>query len=124
MFNMFSRTILLAFCAALAAPADLKQWMEQQRREHSMPLPDWRPVSNAKVQVTDVQRAKFPAIDVHTHIRNPLDRSEVKRIIGVMEAANLRTAVHVTGGSGERLRSVILALNAYPDRFITCATPD
>jgi uncharacterized protein len=91
------------------------------RKQHNLAIQGWRPVSNTVTQVTEVQRAKFAAIDVHTHLSRGHNPAEV---IKLMDAANLRTVVHVTGGFGDQLREVIGKLNAHPGRFIVCTTPD
>jgi peptidoglycan/xylan/chitin deacetylase (PgdA/CDA1 family) len=41
-----------------------------------------------------------------------------------MDAANIRTVVHVTAGFGEQLRQTMKTLSAYPGRFIVCTTTD
>ena len=114
------------FAAAHAQQSDpqFREWMERMRKEHDLRLTDWRPVSNAVTPVTDVLKAKYPAVDVHTHLSKAQDPAEVARVLKTMDAANVRTAVHVTGGFGEELRRTIASLSPHRDRFIVCTTPD
>ena len=112
--------------AALAQQNDPKfrQWMEQMRKEHQLPLHEWRPVSNAVTPATEVPRAKYPAIDIHTHVSRAQDPEQVARVVKLMDAANVRTVVHVTGGFGEQLTKTMASLGANRERFIVCTTPD
>jgi uncharacterized protein len=99
--------------------------MEQQRAQHTLAVQDWRPVSNAVVPVTRAPRSKFPSVDVHAHVSKATDAAEVGRVLKVMDAANVRTVVHLTGGFGQRLKDTIESLGRNgKDRFVSCTQID
>ena len=102
----------------------MAEWIERMKREHTLPLHEWRPVSNRVTAVTEVKRSKVPSVDIHAHLSRPSDPAEVAKAVKLMDAANVRTVVHLTGGFGEQLRGVMKAVSAYPGRFIVCTTPD
>ena len=112
-----------ATASAQEDPA-FRQWMDRMREEHRLPLPDWKPVSNAVTPKTDLARSKYPAIDIHSHLIKAQDPAEVAKVIKVMDAANVQTVVHLTGGFGEELRKTVHSLSAHPNRFIVCMTPE
>lgn len=109
----------------------------QARKKEPLDLSDYQPKSMLRVHETSVPRAKFPVIDVHTHLSFatkgengvPLTgdrrfRGEPKELLAVMDQCNLRTMVNLTGGYGDGLRETIKRLdNAYPGRFLTFTEP-
>jgi predicted TIM-barrel fold metal-dependent hydrolase len=93
-----------------------------------LPLAAFEPKSMLHVEATDVPRARFPVVDVHTHV-SPRRRSQRPavppgEIVRTMDAVNVRTMVNLTGGSGEDLAAAIAAFDrAFPDRFLTMTEP-
>src|SRR5512143_2679970 len=91
-------------------------------------LPDYRPRSMLVVPETQVLRAKFPVIDVHTHVymfpslpgkdlgANPvlIPREQVDQIVKWMDELNVRTLINSTGGYGENLKKAMADL---PGRY-------
>ncbi|HET8547669.1 MAG TPA: amidohydrolase family protein, partial [Bryobacteraceae bacterium] len=123
----FRNLAVLAACAACASAQNLKllEWTEKQRAKHTLAVQDWRPVSNAVVPVTRVPRSKFPSVDVHAHISRATDTAAIGRVLKVMDDANVRTVVHLTGGFGQRLKDTIESLRTHgKGRFITCTQID
>jgi hypothetical protein len=79
---------------------------------------------------TPVGRARFPAIDVHTHLAWGGGTPPVKLLapptdlLAVMDRRNVRAMVNVTGGYGEYLaQGVRLLQDAYPGRFYVFTEP-
>jgi predicted TIM-barrel fold metal-dependent hydrolase len=68
------------------------------------------------VGVTEIARAKFPAIDMHAHAyaKTP---AEVSRWVKLMDEVGLAKAVVLTGAVGEKFDSLIKLYGEYPDRF-------
>ena len=92
-----------------------------------MALKDFQPKSMLRVPEHKVARAKFPVIDVHTH----LSRSDGTRFLAtpqelleVMDRKNVRTMVNLTGGTGAGLVGAIKQFEtAAPGRFLTFTEP-
>lgn len=90
-------------------------------------LKDFQPKSMLRVPEHPVARAKFPVIDVHTH----LSRADGTRFLAtpqellpVMDRKNVRTMVNLTGGTGAGLASSIKQFEtAAPGRFVTFTEP-
>ena len=104
-------------------------------------LKDFEPRSMLHVNETRVERARFPVIDVHTHLtfaRSEFSRKEddvapkgevevliaAKDALAVMDRKNVRLMVNLTGGRGKGLEQSIAAFDAAaPGRFMTCVEP-
>ena len=93
----------------------------------ALPLPEFEPRSMLHVAETRVPRARFPVIDVHTHVsrrraqRPPLPPAE---LVKTMDAVNLRTMVNLTGGWGEDLVATVKEFDrAFPKRFVSMTEP-
>lgn len=122
---MRSFLMLAAAACALAQSAADSEWMNRMREQHRLDLSAWRPVSNRVTPVTPLTRARFPAIDVHTHLATPEDPAGVRRALAVMDAANIRYAVHLTGSFGGQLRRQMAAIRSVAaDRFVVCTQLD
>jgi predicted TIM-barrel fold metal-dependent hydrolase len=103
----------------------------------SLALKDFEPKSMLHVPETRVPRARFPVIDVHTHLSDTtmgdggVPRGEdvslwitAKDAIALMDRKNVRTMVNLTGGHGAGLEKSIAAFDrAAPGRFLTCTEP-
>lgn len=100
-------------------------------------LKDFQPRSMLHVAQTHVERARFPVIDVHTHVsfaavsKNGVALGEKMRyaaepadLLAVMDRKNLRAMVDLTGGVGAGLEETIRRYQtAHPGRFIIFTEP-
>lgn len=90
-----------------------------------MKLRDWQPRSMMVGPTTELQRPKFPAIDVHNHLgggKRTLTPDRVAGYLREMNEAGVRTVVNLDGGWGAQLTETLDALdNSHPDRFLTFA---
>ncbi len=92
-------------------------------------LSDFLPKSMLVVPEHKVTRAKYPLIDVHTHVGGALRRTggsalQLSQIVSWMDELNIRMMVNLTGGFGEALTRNIAGLGGnYPGRFLNCAEP-
>jgi predicted TIM-barrel fold metal-dependent hydrolase len=100
-------------------------------------LAEYEPKSMLQVRETHVSRAKFPVIDVHTHItvasksENGVDMAAERTYLGTpdellacMDRKNIRSMVNLTGGFGTGLTEVIQKYDkAYPGRFYSFTEP-
>jgi uncharacterized protein len=84
---------------------------------------DYKPKSQLVTPAHPVPRAKFPAIDIHSHQSTPISPAEFERVMTGMEANNLQILVNLSGSSGDRLRQGVDALRAskYKDRMVLFA---
>jgi len=100
-------------------------------------LTEFKPKSMLHVPETHVPRAKFPVIDIHTHLtfqaasQNGIPLGEKMRhlappgeILAVMDRKNIHTMVDLTGGHGQGVAEVIQKWqSAYPWRFLVFTEP-
>ena len=100
-------------------------------------LKDFQPHSMLHVTETHLPRAKFPVIDVHTHLcwaakaEHGVPLSEERtflatpaELLKVMDHSNLKMLVNVTGGMGSGLRDSVARLDrAHPGRFLSFTEP-
>ena len=100
-------------------------------------LSQFEPKSMLQVHETQVDKAKFPVIDFHTHIsvaaksKNGVELVAERQYLGtpkecldVMDAKNMRAMVNLTGGYGKGLAETVNKYDrAYPGRFYTMTEP-
>jgi len=100
-------------------------------------LKDYRPKSMLHVKATDVERAKFPVIDIHTHLswsskgEKGVSLGEDRKflatpeeLLAVMDRRNIRALVNLTGGFGAGLRESVKRYDkAHPGRFYSFTEP-
>ena len=88
-------------------------------------LRDWQPRSMLVTKTTTVERARFPAIDVHNHLGGGSDfltPERVRHYLEEMDAAGVQTVVNLDGGWDKHLEETLAALDrAHPGRFLTFA---
>jgi len=79
-------------------------------------LKDYRPQSLYRIPKTEIQRAKYPAIDVHCHGARPIERLD--EMVKAMDSAGIEKAVIFTGAnSAERFSDASRAYSKYAGRF-------
>jgi predicted TIM-barrel fold metal-dependent hydrolase len=85
---------------------------------------DYRPTSTIVVEQHPVPRAKFPVVDIHSHIM-PTAQT-IDQLVKEMDALNLRVLVIASNMSGERLRQQLAVISAsgHKDRFRVMAGID
>jgi len=98
----------------------------------TLPLVEFAPKSMLHVPGTQVERARFPVIDIHTHLTfasaDPADGvkalAPADELLPVMDRRNIRTMVNLTGGRGAGLAEAVRTLDrAHEGRFITFTEP-
>src|SRR5512143_2827188 len=114
--------LLLAALPAVSAVA------AEPPRPPDLLLRDFRPRSMLKVPVHEVQRAAFPAVDVHNHVNDARggDRPvPVPELLAMMDRLNLKRIVILTGAWGDKLQGVVdRMVKPQPDRFTVFTQPD
>ena len=100
-------------------------------------LSQFEPKSMLQVHETQVDKAKFPVIDFHTHIsgsvksKNGVELAAERQYLGtpkecldVMDTSNMLAMVNLTGGYGKGLADAVNKFDrAYPGRFYTFTEP-
>jgi predicted TIM-barrel fold metal-dependent hydrolase len=102
-----------------------------------LPLAEFQPRSMLHVPETRVERARFPVVDIHTHLTfraqnvSGVPQGEAVRtvaqpsdVLPIMDARNVQTMVNLTGGVGSGLRTTVTTFDtAHPGRFLTFTEP-
>jgi predicted TIM-barrel fold metal-dependent hydrolase len=85
-------------------------------------LKDFQPTPTLHAAAHEIQRAKFPVIDVHTHTNDAVgigDRVDPKEMVARMDRLNIKTIVILTGMWGDKLQTLVDSMvKPYPGRFI------
>jgi predicted TIM-barrel fold metal-dependent hydrolase len=109
----------------------------QQGTHKPLDISEYEPKSMLRVKETLVERARFPVIDIHTHLSfskvatNGVQMSDERNYLGtppelllVMDRKNLGAMVNLTGGYGKGLEDAIVRYDkAFPGRFYTFTEP-
>lgn len=123
--------------ARRAAPEAAEPGAEPQTTEKPLQLKDYEPRTMLHVPEHKVARARYPLIDVHTHLSHKAKQiggigvgeemrysSEPNAVLPLMDRKNIRMMVNLTGGVGKGLEEVVQKYpKAYPDRFLTFTEP-
>ena len=89
-----------------------------------MGFESYNPKSTLVVPEHKVKKAKFPFIDVHSHQRD-MSAEPLATLIKDMDTLNEGIMVNLSGGSGERLNTMLQNIKAtYPNRFVVFANVD
>jgi predicted TIM-barrel fold metal-dependent hydrolase len=83
---------------------------------NDLKLKDYRPVSIYNTPVTKVSMAKYPAIDMHTHVYGRNDQG-IAQWIKAMDACGIEKAIVFTGATGARFDTLVKMYAKYSDRF-------
>jgi len=100
-------------------------------------LAEFQPKSMLHVPETKVSRARYPVIDVHTHLsfraksQNGVGLGEKlqflatpETVLPTMDRKNIKIMVNLTGGSGLGLEEAIQKFQKpYPNRFVNLTEP-
>lgn len=79
-------------------------------------LKDYRPRSIYKVPVTQIDRAKYPIIDMHSH-PYPKTEAEITTWLKNMDEANVEKTVILTMTTGNEFDNIYAEYSKYPERF-------
>ncbi|MFN0122757.1 MAG: amidohydrolase family protein [Blastocatellia bacterium] len=106
---------------------------QPQGKPQPLPIDQYEPKSMLHVTETRVERARFPVIDMHTHLsftdasgarEASRARAKPEEILPVMDRKNVRTMVNLTGGYGAALEESLASWQkAHPGRFIVFTEP-
>lgn len=126
-----------ALVGGLAASAGACKQTVALPEKPGLDLRDFQPRSMLHVPESKVSKARFPVIDIHTHLsfaaksKNgvPLSEelafpAEPAELLAVMDRKNLRMLVNVTGGMGAGTRASVAKFDrVHTGRFLTFTEP-
>lgn len=101
-----------------------------QTGQQSIPklsIDEFLPLPKAKLRTTEINRAAFPVVDVHTHfwVRLRHDVNQLQGWVKLMDRHNIAVCVSLDGKLGNQLQDHIRYLwTDYKDRFIIFANID
>jgi predicted TIM-barrel fold metal-dependent hydrolase len=126
--NQFTRRQLLAGLTASTVVG-----IAQAQQPKPLDLKDYEPKSMLHVKETFVEKARFPVIDIHTHLAftnnsgaqpKSVARAAPAEILAGMNRKNVRTMVNLTGGYGAALDECLTTWHKpHPDRFLVFTEP-
>ncbi len=95
--------------------SDAKKEPEQASPETIL-LKDYRPKSLYQIPISEVSRAKFPIIDMHSHAyaKTP---EEIAEWVRNMDEVGIEKTIILTGASGQKFDDIYRKYAVYPDRF-------
>lgn len=79
-------------------------------------LENYRPQSIYKVPVSKIRKAKYPAIDIHSHPYAHSD-AELDSWVKIMDAAGIEKTIIMTMSTGHKFDSLYARYARYGDRF-------
>jgi predicted TIM-barrel fold metal-dependent hydrolase len=79
-------------------------------------LKDYRPRSIYKIPQTEVEKAKYPVIDMHAHVYAKTDE-QIGGWVRLMDEVGIDKAIVMTGTTGREFDEVYAKYARYPDRF-------
>ena len=92
----------------------------QKSPDHASPetilLKDYRPKSLYKIPITEVPKAKFPIIDMHSHAYAKT-AEEIGEWVRNMDEVGVEKTVILTGATGQKFEDIHRKYAPYPDRF-------
>lgn len=122
-------TILAVCVAGSAQPPQGGTQPPPRRQRPTYEHPGWKPTplqtampkTSLKVEEHKLQKAKFPAVDVHFHggfLHTPAD---YQKLISIMDQVGVAMLVNLDGASGEAFDQYLKSSEPYKDRIITMA---
>ena len=120
---LIGTAILVMASGVFGAPAQVKTDAPSSAEKGTLLLRDFKPKSMLHAPAHNVERARFPVIDVHNHVNDARSagRGHVppEKVVEVMDRCNIQKIVILTGGWGENLQKVLNEMvKPYPGRFM------
>src|SRR5687768_15607382 len=81
---------------------------------NNLKLKDFRPVSIYKNPKTEIQKAKYPVIDVHSHDNK---NSDVDKLVSLMNETGIEKKIILSYATGARFDSIVTKYARYKNRF-------
>jgi predicted TIM-barrel fold metal-dependent hydrolase len=101
-----------------ACPAGMTEIRPGRCMQPQIPPPsivDYRPRSTLVTREHKVPKAKYPAIDIHGHVRGWLTSADsISRLLTILDSINIGVMVSADNYSGEQLQRVMALINSSP----------
>lgn len=104
-------------CTADSPPEQAPETVPDEHPVENLKLSDFKPVSSYKMPATRVEKARYSAIDLHSHPYVETE-AELDQWVKTMDAVGLDKNVVMTYSTGARFDSLVQLFSKYPDRFI------
>jgi predicted TIM-barrel fold metal-dependent hydrolase len=128
---------IAASAATAAALPGAANAQDEANPQHPLDISEFEPRSMLHVKETHVERARYPVVDVHTHlswsakVQNGVSLAGERKflappsyLLAVMDRRNIRALTNLTGGYGNGLKEAIQKYDkAHPGRFYTFTEP-
>ena len=89
-----------------------------------MGFEEYNPASTLVVPTNEVEAAKYPFVDIHSH-QFRMATQDLSELIADMDQMNMAVMVNLSGGSGQNLKDIMHNVNTnYPNRFVVFANVD
>lgn len=109
---------------AAASAVVLLTFLPGSVRGQSLTIEEYQPRSTLVVPGSEITRARFPFIDVHSHQR-AMTQEQIAQRVREMDALNMAVLVDLSGGTGESLARKVAAYNErHAGRFVVFANLD
>ena len=96
----------------------------QETEKMSMSFEEYNPISTLRTPQSIITRAKYPLIDVHSHLWR-MATMDLEQTVREMDSLNLKVLVNLSGRSGTQLLAMNEAIQRVaPNRFILFANVD
>jgi len=96
----------------------------QNQQAQEMGFEEYTPQSTLVVPTTEINKAKFPFIDVHSH-HYRMATQDLSELVKDMDQMNMAIMVNLSGGSGENIKKIVANISEhYPNRFVVFANVD
>jgi predicted TIM-barrel fold metal-dependent hydrolase len=112
----FVHVTFFAGCLALVGNGRFFHSVEASPNPDEILLKDYSPRSIFKIPETRVEKARYPAIDVHSHNYARTD-ADVDRWVRTMAEVGLDKVVILSGATGKKFDEVLAKFGRYPKRF-------
>jgi predicted TIM-barrel fold metal-dependent hydrolase len=115
-FPSASATALAATAEQKAAPGSAAAPTKKAASPETIFLKDYRPKSIYKIPVTEIAKAKYPIIDMHSHpyAKTP---QEIDAWIKNMDEVGVEKTMILTMTTGAEFDEILRKYSKYPDRF-------
>ena len=88
----------------------------------SLTTEEYEPKSTLVVPSTIIEKAKYPFIDIHSHMRGNPKPEDLEKMVAEMDALNMKVLVNLSGRNGEALAEIVKNTKGrYPNRFVVFA---
>jgi predicted TIM-barrel fold metal-dependent hydrolase len=93
-------------------------WPTAAQTPDEILLKDYKPRSIFRIPETRLEKARYPAIDVHSHDYAPT-ATDVERWVKTMDAVGLERTIILSGSTGAKFDATVARYGKHPTRFST-----